>query len=42
LGRGRRKKKIAHDVAITGIADKGQAVGRDNMLPSLSIRKLLS
>lgn len=29
MGRGRRKKKIAHDVAITGIADKGQAVGRD-------------
>ena len=28
MGR-RRKKKIVSDVTLTGIADKGQAVGRD-------------
>jgi len=29
LGRRRKKKKIVTDVTMTGIADKGQAVGRD-------------
>ncbi len=29
MGRRRRPKKIAQNVSITGIADKGQAVGRD-------------
>ena len=26
---GRRKRRIVEDVTLTGIADKGQAVGRD-------------
>lgn len=29
MGRSRRKRRIAEDVTITGIADKGMAVGRD-------------